>query len=112
MFIKIKNRIINSANIVDARYEPASEWEDDEQEPPRMVESPSSLQLTMTSTSGQEVSNFDGDVISAYSESDVITLRDKEADDVWEILQVGIVCADGYAEMVRKANEESFLEEL
>jgi len=35
----------------------------------------------MTSTSGQEVTNYDGDVIAAYSESDVIMLTGQMADD-------------------------------
>jgi hypothetical protein len=86
MFLKIKNRIINTDQVVDAKYEPASEWEDDEYDPPRKVNSPSSLTLTMTSISGQEVTGFDGDVLAAYSESDVIVLNGPEADDVWERL--------------------------
>lgn len=103
MLLKIKNQIINTSHIVAANFEPASQWEDDEQEPPRLVNNPASLLLTMTSVSGQEVSNFDGDIITAYSESDVIVLTGQDAEDTWAHLQFQSTPVDGFAEAARKA---------
>lgn len=108
MFLQIGNQIINRNHIVSAKYEPGNTWTDDEQEPPRQITSPSSLCLTMTSTSGQEVTNYDGDVIAAYSESDVIMLTGQMADDTWAYLSEFFVAdVGGFSGAIKKAQAKS-----
>ena len=102
-FLKVGNQIINRDHVVSAKYEPSSEWLDDEQDPPAQMKTPSFLYLTMSSVSGQEVTNYDGDVIAAYSESDVIILTGKEADDTWVYLvEFCSTDAGGFAEAVER----------
>ena len=104
MQIKIFNQIINTANIVEANFEPACVFpgEDDGEE---SYTSPSILRLTMSSISGQEVTTYEGDVVAAYSESDVIVLKDQAAEDVWAYLSAFSTNVDGFAEAMKKAGQ-------
>ena len=107
MLLKIKNKIINTNHLVNAEYTPAKEWIDDECEPPKAIEVPSALALTMTSICGQQVAGYEGKVLGVYSKSSVITLAGQDADDVWTVLQNQVlVCAEDYAEKWRGAQEQ------
>lgn len=107
MLLKIKNKIINTAHLVSAEYRPAHEWEDDEYEPSRKVNAPSRLEITMSSIGSRAFSEYEGKIVAACSESDVIRFTGQEADDVWIVLRNQVlICAEDYAEKWRNASDQ------
>lgn len=103
--IKIYNQIIDTDNIVEANFEPACVFPGEDGEEP--YTSRPTLRLTMTSISGQEVTAYEGDVVAAYSESDVIVLQDQAAEDVWAYLVTFATDVDGFAEALKKVQAKS-----
>jgi hypothetical protein len=78
----IGNLVINSAQIIMAKYTPERSGTDDETG--KWYSLKSKCEITLTSVYVEERCDFNGNVTGCASASDTVTLYDTDADRFWE----------------------------
>ena len=94
-FIKVtKTRVINLEHVTSITYHPAETFESDEVDG-EIVNMPSSVEITLISTTVDEITKYDGEVIGGASASERLLLVGKEAGEFWNYVRLYSISTEG-----------------